>query len=146
MKADRWLPDVLAKKMNGVIQPAIDYWARNEVRARTKEGEDEKFVIWAKKLLAATREDELVHQGQVAMGAEGVMLLDTNHQTMLVEVKREAKLANAGFSPLFYCSDVEELLRLFLTFGNHFRKKAVFRGGFLKSLIERHGGVSALQS
>jgi hypothetical protein len=114
------------------------------VRARTKEGEDEKFVIWAKKLLAAAREDEMVYQGQIAAGNGGVLLLDTNHQKVLAEVQSEAKLANAGFSALFYCEAVEELLRLFLTFGHHFRKTRVFRASFLKGLIERHGGVSSM--
>jgi len=70
------------------------------------------------------------------------MLLDVNYQAALAEVKMEAKHADAGYSPLFHCQDVEELLRLFLTFAQHFRTTRVFKLVFLKGLVERHGGVS----
>ena len=61
---------------------------------------------------------------------------------LLEEVKIDAKHADAGYSPMFYCTDVEELLRLFLMFGKHFRPTRVFKLVFLKGLVERHGGVS----
>lgn len=98
--------------------------------------------MWAKKLLTASQEDEAVYRGQVAAGLGGAQLLDTTYQTVLEEVKADAKQADAGYSALFHCGDVEELLRLFLTFGQHFRPTKVFKLSFLKGLIERHGGVS----
>ena len=128
--------------MNGKIEPALDRWARNETRTRTQEGDDEKFVMWAKKLLAASREDEAVYRGQIAAGRVGAQLLNTEYQKALEEVKADAKQADAGYSALFHCGDVEELLRLFLTFAQHFRPTRVFKLVFLKGLVERHGGVS----
>ena len=108
----------------------------------TKEGDDEKFVMWAKKLLAATREDEAVYRGQITAGHTGAQLLNTAYRTALEEVQADAKQADAGYSPLFHCKDVEELLRLFLTLPQHFRPTKVFKLSFLKGLVERHGGVS----
>jgi len=60
VRADRRLTELLSEKMGGSIQPALEQWGRNETRARTMEGDDEKFVTWVKKLLAAEREDETV--------------------------------------------------------------------------------------
>lgn len=131
--------------MDGNIEPALDRWARNETRAITKEGDDEKFVMWAKQLLTASRQDEAIYRGLIAEGRSGVLQLDTMHQKALQAVKAEAMHAAAGHSVLFHCGDVEELLRLFLTLVKHFRRTKVFSLSFLKDLIELHGGVNIEQ-
>jgi hypothetical protein len=136
------MTELLSTKVGGSIEPILAAWARNENQAQTKEGEDEKFVMWTRKLLAAVQQNETVYRGQIAAGRTSAVLLNTHHQKALADVQTEAKQADSGFSGLFHCLDVEELLRLFLSFSKHFRTTSVFKASFLKGLVQRHGGVS----
>ena len=118
---------------------AIREWARNEIRAQKKEGDDEKFVGWAQTTYLADKEDEQLYHSLLREG-RSIVRLTTKFDEALHAVQTDAKATGGKYSNIFY-SHGERFLRTLLHFPLHFRPTKLFTLSYLNQLIEIHGGV-----